>query len=186
MVIDLRPWGEGREGGVASGVCYLIEEPRAEASHRLLASLVAQGRPALVVTRQHPSRLKAKGSPEALRTVWLSHTPSEGSQNPMALGGLTKLICNFIAEHPSAVVLLDGLEYLTINNGFAPALLFIEGINEFVMQHDATVLVPVSPGTLEPKELALLERALEVMQPGEPARGEGPTRDELVALLGRY
>src|SRR6267143_1339196 len=51
------------------------------------------------------------------------------------------------------VVLLDGLEYLIINNGFLQTLMFVEHVNEFVMQRRAILLLPVSPDTREVSRL---------------------------------
>src|SRR5207245_442041 len=99
------------------------------------------------------------------RIVWLSHTPGEDYHNPTAIGSLAKLISGFVEEGQGvAVVLLDGIEYISINNGFLQTLMFVEHVNEFVMQRKAIVILPVSPDALEEKELALLERNIEVLE----------------------
>jgi len=51
-----------------------------------------------------------------------------------------------------------------VNNGFLQTLMFVEHVNEFVMQRKAVVLIPVAPDALEEKELALLERNIEVLE----------------------
>src|SRR5436190_550927 len=82
------------------------------------------------------------------------------------------------------VVLLDGLEYLIINNGFLQTLMFVEHVNEFVMQRQAIILLPVSPDTLEEKELALLERNLKVLE--SPALRTDLEAREVSRLLDSY
>ena len=153
---------------LSRGVCHLVKEKKPDFSFYLFGTLVAAGMPALCVTRQYPDRVRREHSLRDTRIIWLSHTPGDDYHNPTALGVLTKAICKFIEESKGeAVVLIDGLEYIMVNNGFLQTLMFVEQINEFVMQRKAIVILPVSPDALEEKELALLERNLEVV--------EGPT-----------
>jgi len=147
------------------GVCHLIEEKKPDFSFSAFRILVKNGLPGLCVTRQYPDRVRREYDLKDVRIIWLSHTPGEDYHNPTALGVLTKAICKFIEDSGGeAVVLLDGIEYLMVNNGFLQTLMFVEQVNEFVMQRKATVLFPVSPEALEEKELALLERNLEVIE----------------------
>ncbi len=164
--------------------CYLVKEKKPSLSYRLFEYLLRDGRNGLLVTRRHPSKVKAEKDLKDVRVVWLSHTPGEDFHNPRALGGLNKLICDFIDNSDSAVVLLDGLEFLMLNNDFVQTLLFVEHVNEFVMQTGAIVLLPIDPEALEAKELALLERNLEVLA-GEELRRE-MDRQEVLDLIDAY
>src|SRR6267143_1407676 len=125
---------------LAPGACYLIKEKKPDLSYRLFSMLTRDGTPGLIVTRQHPERVRQGRGIEGGRIVWLSHTPGEDYHNP------------------------TGIEYLVINNGFLQTLMFVEHVNEFVMQRKAIVIIPVSPDALEEKELALLERNIEVLE----------------------
>ena len=117
--------------------------------------------------------------------MWLSHTPGEDFHNPTAIGTLAKVIQKFSEDNNGeGVVLLDGLEYLIINNGFLQTLMFVEHVNEFVMQRRAIILLPVSPDTLEEKELALLERNLKVLE--SPALRTDLEAREVSRLLDSY
>src|SRR3989442_15722745 len=82
------------------------------------------------------------------------------------MASVAKAIQQFIQEHGSSgIVLIDGLEYVIAHNGFHPTLLaFVEHLNEFVMGTQAIVLIAFRPETLEPRELALLERTLRVLE----------------------
>jgi len=147
-------------------VSYLIEERASELSYRLLDLLRAQQLPVLCITRQYPERVRREWGLADVRIIWLSHTPGEDFQNPTAIGTLAKVISKFIEDNGGeGVVLLDGLEYLVLNNGFLQTLMFVEHVSEFVMQKKAILLLPLSPDTLEEKELALLERNLVVVRP---------------------
>jgi hypothetical protein len=167
------------------GICYLVKEKKPDLSFRLFESLVAQKMPGLCITRQYPERVRReRGLPE-VRVVWLSHTPGEDFHNPTAIGTLAKVVQKFIEDNSGdGVVLLDGLEYLIINNGFLQTLMFVEHVNEFVMQRRAIIILPVSPDTLEEKELALLERNLKVLE--SPALRTDLESREVSRLLDSY
>lgn len=150
---------------LSKGVCHLVKEKKPEFSFYIFSSIVKTGVPGLCVTRQYPDRVRREHDLKDIRVIWLSHTPGDDYHNPTALGVLTKAICKFIEDNSGeAVVLIDGLEYLVVNNGFLQTLMFVEQVNEFVMQRKAVVILPVSPEALEEKELALLERNLEVVE----------------------
>jgi two-component system cell cycle response regulator len=167
------------------GVCYLVKEKKPELSYRLFESLVAQKVPGLCITRQYPDRVKRERNLTDVRIIWLSHTPGEDFHNPTAIGTLAKVIQKFIEDNNGeCAVLLDGLEYLIINNGFLQTLMFVEHVNEFVMQRRAIVLIPVSPDTLEDKELALLERNVKVLE--SPSLRTDLEAREVSRLLDSY
>ncbi len=163
---------------------YLVKERKPDLSFRLFRMLLKEGRKGLMVTRRHPSKFKDDPLFEDVLLVWLSHTPGENFHNPRSLGGLSQRITRFIREQEEAVVLLDGLEYLILNNNFVQTLLFVESVNEFAMQAKAIMLIPIAPEALEAKELALLERNLEVLE-GEALRREMDRR-EVVNLIDGY
>ncbi len=178
-----------RESGSAMplgpGACYLVKEKKPDLSYRLFSMLTQGGTPGLIITRQYPERVRRERSISRERIIWLSHTPGEDYHNPTAIGSLAKLISGFVDENQGlGVVLLDGLEYLSINNGFLQTLMFVEHVNEFVMQGRSTLILPVSPDALEEKELALLERNVEVVE--SPVVKMDLETQEVSNLLDKY
>ena len=146
------------------GCGYLVREAKPEVSYKLFRHLLEEGVPGLCISRQYPDRVRQRLGGMEARVLWLSHTPGDSHHNPTALSALAKIVCKFIEDHPRSAILLDGLEYLVINNGFLQALTCLEHINEFVMPRKALALVPVSPEAFKERELALLERNLEVIE----------------------
>src|SRR3989442_674747 len=160
-------------------------DKKPELSYRLFEMLLAQKIPSLCITRQYPDRVRRERGLTDVRIIWLSHTPGEDYHNPTAIGTLAKVIQKFIEDNNGeGAVLLDGLEYLIINNGFLQTLMFVEHVNEFVMQRRAIILLPVSPDTLEEKELALLERNMKVLE--SPALKTDLESREVSRLLDNY
>lgn len=170
---------------IEKGVCYLVKEKKPDVSYRLFEVLLEQKLPGLIITRQYPERVRRERDLPEARIIWLSHTPGEDFHNPTAIGTLAKVVQKFIEDNNGeGVILLDGLEFLIINNGFLQTLMFVEHVNEFIMQHRAIFLLPVSPETLEEKELALLERNVKVLE--SPALRTDLETREVSKLLDTY
>ena len=164
---------------VERGACSIIWERKPDNAPRAwpdiayqLFGMLTHYLPGLVITRQWPDRVRETWS-LTCRVIWLADTPGKDNINPRALSQLEELIMNFIDENDGkAVVLLDGLEYLAVNNGllqgvganngFLRTLMFVEHVNEFVMPWASVVLIPVDPDALEETDRAMLRRNLQV------------------------
>ncbi|MEM2891494.1 MAG: DUF835 domain-containing protein [Thermoplasmata archaeon] len=133
-------------------------------AYKLFEQAISEGNPGLCVTRQFPDKIRETFELRDTRILWLSHTPGQDHHNPTSIGTLATVISSFIERYKKCFVLIDGLEYLVINNGFQQVLRFVEHINEQVMQSRSTVLIPISPNAFSEKELALLERNVEVIE----------------------
>jgi archaellum biogenesis ATPase FlaH len=66
------------------------------------------------------------------------------------------------------VILIDGVEFLIVNNDYEKVLRMIHHITEAVMENRSRLIVSVDPRTLETRELALLERNMEIIDTEEP------------------
>jgi len=146
------------------GACYLIEDPKPNLSFRIVSELARRGTPGLCITRLHPGIARDRYRLDGVRVVWLSDAPGQDVVRPNPIVSLSKEIESFVHAHGDAVVLLDGVEYLISRNGFDSVLMFVEHLNEFFARTSATLLVPLSPETLDRKERARLERNLDVAE----------------------
>ncbi|HIH00519.1 TPA: DUF835 domain-containing protein [Thermoplasmata archaeon] len=165
------------------GMCYVVRERKPFLAFALFENEVGDGLPGLCVTRQFPAKLKDTFNLLDTRIIWLSHTPGKDHHNPTSVGTLATIISSFIERYERCIVIIDGLEYLVINNGFQQVLRFLEHVNEQVMQSKSTVLVPISPTAFSEKELALLERNVEVIE--QPAMSVALEKD-LTTLIDQY
>ena len=140
---EAEPLRSGMPMELERGSCYLVKEKKPELSFRLFELLLGQRTPGLCITRQYPERVRRERDLAHVRVIWLSHTPGEDFHNPTAIGTLAKVIQKFIEDNNGeGAVLLDGLEYLIINNGFLQTLMFVEHVNELA----TAILVSVQPG----------------------------------------
>lgn len=168
-----------------NGACYLIEDRDPEVAYRLFSQLLPEYGSGFCISRRHPDRIRPKFGRFDVRLGWLAEAPGEDHFSANAMALLAKTIQQFIQDHGSSgLVLIDGLEYVIIHNGFQPTLLaFVEHLNEFIMSTRSIVLIAFRPETLEPRELALLERNLRVLD-GKDVKSQLDI-DALTEVLGR-
>lgn len=165
-----------------AGKSYLIKEKDSELSYRLFERNVKKNTPGILISRQHPSRLEERF--KNTRFVWISQTPGKDYYEPTALNSLAKLVCQFVEEKEKCYVLLDCFEFLTIHNEFEHAFKTLELMNEFVMQRDAVFIMPINPQAMEPKQVSLLEKGMEVVESKEVKASM--VEDDLSTLMDKY
>ncbi len=157
------------------GSSYLFTEQGVSKSFAAFKRLLSEGRRGLVITRAHPTRIQQTyGLDCPIMWIAKSAKPTGGviSLEPTRLMKIHSTISDFIKVNHGSVVLLDGLEYLVTENGFATVMKAIQLTNEEVAMSGAFLLVPIDPRTLETQQLGLLEREFSI--PGEHERRGGP------------
>ncbi len=154
----------GRRRELEDGRSYVVKERKPERGLALFLSLVEKGYRPLFVTRQHPNHVVKAHNGSEIRVVWLSTTLGKDYIDPHNLNSLTNLIVGHIEQEGKAAILLDGLEYLMINNDAPRLFKFLEFLNETVAQASSILLISVDERAFEPKEMALVERNAVVIE----------------------
>jgi hypothetical protein len=145
------------------GISYLVKEKGYSRGLSLFRKLTETRRGSgMVITRTFPDKMRKNEMLDDVNILWLSREESSYSVDPTSLAKLTHLIRDFIKERESAVVLLDGLEYLIMHNGFETALRFLQALNDLIILNNATLIIPLDPSSLSVKQLSLLEKEMEV------------------------
>lgn len=150
------------------GNVYLVEERRPKASFDLFEHGLSSGCCGMVVTRELPKRLMSERNIGNSRVVWLTNLVGDGRINPTAIGILMSQLRSFVESHEKTVVIIDGLEYLISLNTYDRMLQFMNQLRDVVVTNESSLVVPVDPRTLSERELAMLERNLEVLIPRQP------------------
>ncbi|VVB71807.1 Uncharacterised protein [uncultured archaeon] len=114
----------------------------------------AQG---LCFTMSSPLEVRLKHALQTTPIFWISNHGSN-SISPNDLEVIADIIGKFLKQSKNPVVLLDGLEHLIFENGSAPVLRLLRDIEEGMIMQNAIFILPINPGALEKKELALIER----------------------------
>jgi hypothetical protein len=154
-VLVIPKLGEGR--------CYLVEEGAQKRSFEIFEEVIANGATGICFTRDYPERISEKYKLKDVPIIWLCYSLGEFRMNPRRLGLLGREIIAFMNKYRNSAVLLDGIEYLVTNNDFEAVLKTLHSICEATVEHSSLLIVSVDPETQSKKELALIERNMEVI-----------------------
>lgn len=118
-----------------------------------------QGKRLLAITR-HPRQYEKHGIPY----IWVSNAPSETAIRPTELAPLLHKVLSSAGE--DTFILLDGVEYLILNNGFEPVMKFLLNLKDNLIARNAGIVISVDPKALDEKYVNMLMREFERL-PGE-------------------
>lgn len=144
------------------GVTYLFENETMDKLFDVFINLTSTGVAGLCISRNYPPRLLNEHNLKKNTVIWLTRQKGDDSLDPVQLNIISHSIQQFITENDSSVVILDGIEYLIIQNEFKPVLRFIQHIRDEVFTRKANLLIPLSTQALDNAEVKLLERDLEL------------------------
>jgi len=145
------------------GHCYLIEEERPMYSNVLLSRKMDEGVSGLVITRMNPKRIRDefKVPPEIL---WLTDKDSSQERTvPPSLEMLIHVIQEFMASEEKSMIVLDGIQYLVSSTNFEAVLRFLRSLIDEISESNAILAISLSPETMKPQEISILEREMEVL-----------------------
>lgn len=148
----------------AQGYSYIIKDRSAAWSYESFKGSISQKSPGICITSTYPRKIRETYSLEGTQVIWLSEatTSEEKPLNPRRLEfEITRTINDFVKKSGGGFILIDGLEYLLLVNGFEKVINFIKSISDVVSQNKAALIVPVNPEALDKKELTILERAFD-------------------------
>ncbi|MBU7043823.1 MAG: DUF835 domain-containing protein [Theionarchaea archaeon] len=142
---------------------YIIEEKKPEKSFQIFVDLVTHGIPGFAVTRMYPDKLKRTHELTKTPVVWLSKSEAGRTIDPNDLPKLSFIIEDFTKKCEQSVVVLDGLEYLIIQNNFETVVKLLYELKDVVVLHNSRLVIPLYKGTLSEKEYNLLVREFTII-----------------------
>ena len=145
------------------GRTYLILEERVDKAFRITQDFVYSHSAVLCISRMHPDLLAEKWPGQKVSKIWLSERFGMDIVAPSQLSRLLQRIADFVTKNKKAVVLVDGMEYLSLFNDFLRLQQFFEQLNDLVMEHGAILLVAVDPRLFDPRSTARLRRYAEIV-----------------------
>ncbi|WP_319508290.1 DUF835 domain-containing protein [uncultured Methanolobus sp.] len=143
-----------------SGYIYISECENPEQSYQTFSELVRSGKPGLCITRQNPDKVRNMYGIAKTPIVWLTKNKINGQQSidSTELFKIYPTIADFVNKIDDGVVLMDGLEYLILDNDFLSVIKLIEQTNDTIMASSSRMVLQVDPNVLEKKEFHLLKR----------------------------
>ncbi len=154
----------------AFGKTYLYEEEKPVNSYNVFFNTVSDSVGGLCITRTNPNVLRKTFLMdwETIQIVWITDVEStEVSVDPKDVKRLSALITQFIDQclkkNMESIILFDGVEYIINRTSFNQALNVIHHIKDIISMYNTNLIIPLSPKTIELKELKQLERELEIV-----------------------
>jgi hypothetical protein len=152
--------------GVTQGRGMIVEDPKSVLSFQLFARLVApeesdKKRDGYILSRRPTATIREEFGFKDEKITWIATKAGQEIMDPTKPGLMAHSIMEFLSKAKNGVVLLDGLESVMVNNDFNKALRMLEQINDFVMQYQGYLIVPIDPNAFDSREKAMLMRNFE-------------------------
>lgn len=139
---------------LVEGRSYLARD--IEESFVAFSELTRNGHDGLCITRTSAEEIRRNYGLQTTPIRWLSEEEADGAIPPGDLLALSLAVKDFMQKGTRPVIILDGLEYLTRVNGFAPVLRLVDGLNDLNAKTHGILLLPLLPNTLDQREDNLL------------------------------
>lgn len=143
------------------GKAYIFQEKKPQAIFDAAAFYVSKKVPTLIVTGDHPKTIRERWKLDETPIIWLTTRTGKAFVDPSKLGSLTSIIAEFIENSKKAVIILEGIPLLIINNDFNQVLKMIHQVMDLLIESQSTLVISIDPRLMQEKDLALLERNME-------------------------
>tara|TARA_B100001750_G_scaffold237380_1_gene242406 strand:+ start:3926 stop:6265 length:2340 start_codon:yes stop_codon:yes gene_type:complete len=142
-----------------SGSSYLVDDQTPDSVMEIAAHLGSIGHPLLVISRSPPHHLAEQFGFPPTCCRWLSERELEGvkSLHP-GLESVRRECDEFLWGSTRSVIVIDGVEYLSVIHGFSRLLGMLRDLLDVVSTSDDIVLIPADLDVWDGRERALLLR----------------------------
>lgn len=130
-----------------------------EEAYSAFLNLLRSNYAGLVVSRKHPEFIKKNLNITKIPILWITKVDSNMSIYPTRLPYFLHILVEFInKEDKEKAILIDGFEYLVIENGFNSVFKFLTTLKDHAILNNSVVVVPISKDVHTEKEISLLKR----------------------------
>jgi hypothetical protein len=143
-----------------SGYNYLIEEPQPKRSFEYFKAKTGHGAKGLCISTSYPKKIIEEYGLHGATVYWLSELEFDNqSLHPRRLDfEVTRAIQNFVKSNPSSVLIIDGVEFLILINGFERVMTFIKKMNDIMSATASTLITSINPSAFSEEKLSIIER----------------------------
>ena len=145
------------------GRMHLVIDQRTEKTMSIAKDFVASGYTLLCISRFHPDILRSMWGEGDFHFIWLSERETDHSISGCQLDKIREEADSFLERNQKGIVVLEGIEYLSLFNDFSKLQIFVEQLNEMSMERRAVLLISVDPRLFDQRSLARLRRFAEVV-----------------------
>jgi len=155
------PVGVPRRFDLKPGHAYAIRERRPRLAFLAVAEAVRLGALGLVITRRTPTEVRDDYDLPATPILWLTSAVGQNRIPPTNPELLERLVREFVAAQPKAVVVLEGIEYLANYLEAARVVRLLNTVRDLVTAGDGTLLASADPAALDEATAGVLDREFE-------------------------
>jgi len=153
---------------ITKGRGMIVEDPKSKLSFKLFARLIAPEesdirRDGYILSRRAPAIIREEFGFKNVMITWMASGSGQDAVDPTKPGLMAHAIMEFLSKTKNGVVILDGIESVMVHNDFNRAVRMLEQINDFVMQHQGYLIVPVDPKAFNSRERAILMKNFETL-----------------------
>ncbi len=140
-----------------AGAAYLVTQGQNKALKAFTQEL-KKGRPGLCITRVFPDKLKESWDLEGAKVFWLSNGQEQGKDAIDSLDLLSTRITEFLTGEEPGVILIDGVEYLFVQNSFTEVMRLLQDVKDALPHSGSMLIIPLDLLALVERQRALLTR----------------------------
>lgn len=160
-----QPIPVSRELKIERGFNYLVFEERTVETYKTVAKMLKEGVKVLCLTPTFPAKIKKEYGLQDAQIVWISESNEKEAVNPKRLEfEIARAIGNFIRGNVDPVIVIDGFEVLTLQNGYENVMKFIKKANDLASVNSATIILPLNPSSLKKEDLPLLSKEFDKIE----------------------
>ena len=115
----------------------------------------------MCISTSFPDKLKREYDLDSVDLIWLTDTSTTDGKtmNPHRLEfEMMRSYASFVKNNTNPVVLLDGFEYMVVENGFEKVFKFIKKLNDLSSVNSGTLFIPIGTTSLETDQLGVLKK----------------------------
>jgi len=158
------PMALPRRFDLKAGRAYFFRERRPKLVFLALAEAVRRGSIGLVISRRAPMELREDYDLPATPMIWLTSALGQNRLAPMPPEMLERVVREFITKQPTAVVALEGLEYMAIYVDTERLVRCLHTIRDLTTSGGGVLLVSADLSSLQEPITASLERDFEPLE----------------------
>jgi hypothetical protein len=130
---------------------------------QIATDLLFLGSELLCISHSHPDLVRERWYGKRTQYICLCERPEGIGIAPDQLSRLGSRIYDFVAGRSDAVVMLEGIEFLTAHNDFNRVQMFVEHLNDIAMETGSIMIIQTDPRSFDQRSLARLSRFAEMV-----------------------
>ncbi|MFA5312448.1 MAG: DUF835 domain-containing protein [Methanomassiliicoccales archaeon] len=146
------------------GKSYIVESRNSNMAYSILIEELGKGAEGLVVSREHPDRIREQHRLDKTRLIWLTNSLGQDNVDPTNLSIVQRMLSEFQEITKRPIVLVDGIEVFLLNNKRERVLQMLFDLRDEFITSEGTLILSVDPRTVEESVLAMLEKDFGVLQ----------------------